>query len=84
MKNPSITLGSLMRVLAMSVIILAIRGGYHRAEAQEQEVVLFAESFDDGQTQGWDLEPGDCILFHALTIHAASDSNKEASTSSIA
>ena len=58
MRIPARGIENTTRMLVMSVIILAVGGGYHCARAQPQEVVLFQEDFDDGQVQGWDLEPG--------------------------
>ncbi len=40
------------------MIVLIIFGGYDFTLAQDQEILLFQENFDDGQAQGWELESG--------------------------
>ena len=47
-----------IRMLVMSVMILAVNGAYHDALAQEQDFILFGEDFDGGIEQNWELEPG--------------------------
>jgi ectoine hydroxylase-related dioxygenase (phytanoyl-CoA dioxygenase family) len=35
----------------------------------------FSAQQDQHEFLSWDMEPGDCILFHALTVHGASGNN---------
>jgi len=58
MKSNTIGINTVVKTLLLSVIILAITGGYHQLRAQEQEILLFEENFDDGQVQDWELEDG--------------------------
>lgn len=58
MKNCTININKVFETLLLSVIILAIQGGYHRLYAQEQEILLFEENFNDVQIRDWELEDG--------------------------
>lgn len=58
MKNRERGIDHILRMFTVSLIVLGIRGIYHTAWAQEQDVLLFEEDFNDGRAQGWELEPG--------------------------
>ncbi len=58
MKSSTIGANTLVKTLLLSVIILTIMVGHHQLRAQEQEILLFEENFDDGQVQNWELEDG--------------------------
>ncbi len=50
--------GGLGKRLFLLVIALGTISSYRPARAQGPEAVLFEEDFEDGQAQGWELEPG--------------------------
>jgi len=58
MKSSSKGINTVVMTLLLSVIILTITGGYNQLRAQEQEILLFEENFDDVQVQDWELEDG--------------------------
>ncbi|MFC1633887.1 hypothetical protein ACFL5Z_03530 [Planctomycetota bacterium] len=58
MKSGSIEIDNIVKVLFLSVIILAITCGPHQLLAQEKENLLYEENFDDVQVQDWELEEG--------------------------
>lgn len=58
MKSSAIGINTVVMTLLLSVIILTITGGYNQLRAQEQEILLFEENFDDVQVHDWELEDG--------------------------
>jgi len=50
--------GDLVKRLLLLVIVLGAISGHPPVWAQSPEAVLFEEDFEDGQAQGWELEPG--------------------------
>ena len=58
MKSSTKGPNTVVKTLLLSVIILTITGGYHRLQAQEQEILLFEENFEDVQVDDWELEDG--------------------------
>ena len=58
MKSSPIGINKVIETLLLSVIILAITCGHHQLRAQEKEILLFEENFDDGQARDWELEEG--------------------------
>jgi len=56
-----------LKTLLLLIVALGVFGGYHSALAQDQEVVLFEEDFEDWQAQGWELEPGWIVADGMLT-----------------
>jgi len=58
MKSSPISINNVVKILLLSVIIPAITRGHHQLRAQEQEILLFEENFDDVQAQDWELEEG--------------------------
>jgi len=58
MKSSTIAINIVVKTLLLSVIILTITGGYHQLLAQEQEILLFEENFEDVQVKDWELEDG--------------------------
>ncbi|MFC1793299.1 WD40/YVTN/BNR-like repeat-containing protein [Planctomycetota bacterium] len=58
MKSSPIGINNVVKVVLLSVIILAITCGHHQLLAQDQEILLFEENFDDVRVQDWELEDG--------------------------
>jgi photosystem II stability/assembly factor-like uncharacterized protein len=58
MKSNTVDISKVAKTLLLSVIIPAIMGGYHQLRAQEQEILLFEENFEDVQARDWELEDG--------------------------
>ena len=58
MKSNTVDINKAVKTLLLSVTILAITGEYHQLQAQEQEILLFEENFEDAQVQDWELEDG--------------------------
>ena len=58
MKSSPIGINSIVKVFILSVIILAITCGYHQLQAQEKEILLYEENFDNVRAQDWELEEG--------------------------
>ena len=58
MKSSTIGINTVVKTLLLSIIIPAITGGYHQLHAQEQEILLFEENFEDVQVDDWELETG--------------------------
>ena len=57
-KSNTVGIKILVETFLLSVIILAITGGYRQLQAQEQETLLYEENFNDEQVRGWELEEG--------------------------
>ena len=58
MKKDATSFGDLVKRLLLLVIALGAASGDQPVCAQGPEAVLFEEDFEDGQAQGWELEPG--------------------------
>jgi len=58
MKSSTIGINTVVKVLLLSIIIFPITGGYHQLRAQEQEILLFEENFDNSQVRDWELGAG--------------------------
>jgi ectoine hydroxylase-related dioxygenase (phytanoyl-CoA dioxygenase family) len=43
----------------------------HPTSKEGEAIPDFDSRRDDFKFLSWDLEPGDCIVFHALTVHGA-------------
>lgn len=58
MKKCTKHFGSLVKRFVLLVLMLGSISGHQPVRAQGPEAVLFEEDFEDGQAQGWELEPG--------------------------
>jgi photosystem II stability/assembly factor-like uncharacterized protein len=58
MKSSAIYINKVFETFLLSISVLTITGGYHQVRANEQEMLLFEENFEDVQTPDWDLESG--------------------------
>ena len=58
MKSNPISINNVITLLMLSVLILTITCVNHHLQAQDQEILLFEENFDDVQAQIWELEDG--------------------------
>src|SRR4030042_1698069 len=58
MKRRIIYINKIFKTLLFSVIILTITCWYHQLQAQENEILLFEENFNDLQVRDWELEDG--------------------------
>jgi len=55
--NPTGT-NNVVKLLQLAVLILTITCGYHQLRAQDREILLFEENFEDVQNRNWELEDG--------------------------
>lgn len=58
MKSSPTGTNNVVKLLQLVVLILTITCGYHQLRAQEKEILLFEENFEDVQIRNWELEDG--------------------------
>ncbi len=58
MKSSPISTNHVVKLLLLSVLIQVITCVHHTLRAQDQEILLFEENFDNAQLQDWELEAG--------------------------
>jgi len=58
MKSSTIGINTVVKALLLLILIPAITGVNNQLFAQEQEILLFEENFEDVQVQDWELEDG--------------------------
>jgi len=67
MKSCPISIKNGAKLLPLSVLILTFTLGYHQLRAEDQEILLFEENFDDVQVQDWELEDGWIVTENMLS-----------------
>ena len=58
MENHSTGTNNVVKLLQLAVLILTITCGHRQLRAQDREILLFEENFDDVQARNWELEDG--------------------------
>jgi photosystem II stability/assembly factor-like uncharacterized protein len=56
-----------LKTLLVLIVLLGAFLGTHPARAQDEEAILFEADFQDGQTEGWELEDGWTVADGMLT-----------------
>ena len=66
MRGNVIYINKVFETFLLSISVLGITGGYYQVRANEQEMLLFEENFEDVQAPDWDLESGWIVTEHML------------------